>query len=67
MALFDILAVDDELRELLEDEHSNLSSIQKKLKANSGGNVMLRSGFNLVAQGVTSFDEVKRVTMEMNN
>ena len=67
MALFDILAVDDSLRELLEDDHSNLSSIQKKLKESPDGNVMLRSGYGLVAQGVTSWDEVKRVTMEMNN
>ena len=67
MALFDILAVDDSLRELLEDDRSNLSSIQKKLKEGPDGNVMLRTGYGLVAQGVTSFSEVKRVTMEMNN
>ena len=67
MALFEILLVDDELRELLEDEHTNLSNIQKKLKATAEGNAMLRSGYDLVAKGITSLDEVLRVTMELKN
>ena len=67
MALFEILLVDDELRGLLEDEHTNLSNIQKKLKATAEGNAMLRSGYDLVAKGITSLDEVLRVTMELKN
>ena len=66
-ALFDILAVDDELRELLEDEHTNLSNIQKRLKKSAGGNAMVRSGYALAAKGVTSLDEVRRVTMEVTD
>ena len=67
MAVFDILTVNDTLREMLENTNSNLSSINKRLKAAYGGNVMLRSGYNLVTQGITSFEEVIRVTMEMKN
>ena len=67
MAIFDILVVDDELRGLLEDEHTNLSNIQKQLKRSAGGNAMIRSGCNLAARGLTSLDEVRRVTLEVNN
>lgn len=67
MALFDILLVDDELRALLEDEHTNLSNIQKKLQEKTQGNVMERAGLFQVADGVTSFAEVCRVTLELKN
>ena len=67
VALFDILSVDDELRELLEDEHTNLSNIQKRLKKSTGGSLMIRSGYTLAAQGITSTSEVRRVTMEIKN
>ena len=65
MALFDILAVNDELRALLEDEHTNLSNIRKKLECANEGNLMLKGGCSLVAKGVTSFDEIQRVTLEL--
>ncbi len=67
MALFEILMVDDELRELLEDEHTNLSNIQKRLKASTGGNAMIRSGYDAVSKGITSLEEVQRVTLELKN
>ena len=67
MALFEILMVDDELRELLEDEHTNLSNIQKRLKASTGGNAMIRSGYEAVSKGITSLEEVQRVTLELKN
>ena len=67
VALFDILAVNDELRELLEDEHTNLSNIQKRLKSSAGGSAMIRSGYALAAKGITSTDEVRRVTLEVTN
>ena len=67
MALFDILLVDEELRALLEDEHTNLSNIQKKLQEKTQGNVMERAGLFQVADGVTSFAEVCRVTLELKN
>ena len=64
-AIFDILAVNDELRTLLEDEHANLSNIRKKLECINEGNLMFKSGCKLVVQGDTSFEEVQRVTMEL--
>ena len=67
MALFDVLLVDDELRALLEDEHTNLSNIQKKLQTQTQGNVMERAGLCQAADGVTSLDEVCRVTLELKN
>ena len=67
MALFDVLLVDDELRALLEDEHTNLSNIQKKLQTQTQGNVMERSGLLQAADGVTSLAEVFRVTLELKN
>jgi type IV pilus assembly protein PilB len=67
MALFDILMVDEELRSLLEDEHTNLSNIQRKLQARTRGNVMERAGLLQAADGVTSVAEVLRVTLELKN
>ena len=65
IALFDILSVTDTLRAALEDEHTNLSNIRKQLSHAESGNAMLRSGYALVADGVTSIEELQRVTMEI--
>ena len=65
LALFDILTVDDDLRSALEDEHTNLSNIRKQLEHTSRGNAMIRSGCALVAKGITSPEELRRVTMEI--
>ncbi len=65
IALFDILSVNDSLRSALEDEHTNLSNIRKQLAGASCGSAMLRSGYGLVAQGITSPEELQRVTMEI--
>ena len=65
MAIFDILAVNDELRTLLEDEHTNLSNIRKTLEGANEGSLMLKCGCSLVAKGETSFEEIQRVTLEL--
>ena len=67
MAVFDILTVNDELRALLEDEHTNLSNVRRQLEKASHGNVMARSGYALVARGITSVAEVVRVTLDLKN
>ena len=67
MAVFDILTVNDELRALLEDEHTNLSNVRRQLEKASHGNVMARGGYALVAKGITSVAEVVRVTLDLKN
>ena len=67
MAVFDILTVNDELRALLEDEHTNLSNVRRQLEKASHGNVMARAGYALVAKGITSVAEVVRVTLDLKN
>ncbi|MBQ7693689.1 MAG: Flp pilus assembly complex ATPase component TadA [Lentisphaeria bacterium] len=67
MAVFDILTVNDELRALLEDEHTNLSNVRRQLEKASHGNVMARGGYALVARGITSIAEVVRVTLDLKN
>ena len=65
MAVFDILTVSDELRTLLEDEHTNLSDVRRQLESASRGSVMARAGYALVAKGITSIAEVTRVTLDL--
>ena len=67
MAVFDILTVNDDLRALLEDEHTNLSNVRRQLEKASHGNVMARAGYALVAKGITSVAEVIRVTLDLKN
>ena len=64
-AVFDILTIDGELREALGNENVNLASIQNLLEQRTGGNVIAYKAFQLVAAGITTIDEVNRVTFDL--
>ena len=64
-ALFDILTVDDHLRSLLEDTQATLFNVRQELQLANSGNMMLRSGLELAAGGVTSIEEVIHATLEL--
>jgi type II secretory ATPase GspE/PulE/Tfp pilus assembly ATPase PilB-like protein len=65
VALFDILLVDDNLRNLLETNGVTISQIQNEYADVFKVNSMAADGYRLVAQGVTSLDEVERVTFDI--
>ena len=61
-ALFDILAMNSQFRELLERDGTAVTDIQHYLERKHG-DVLTYHGFRLVSQGVTTIDEVSRVAM----
>ena len=65
VALFDILLVDDKLRNLLETNGVTISQIQNEYANVFKVNSMAADGYRLVAQGVTSLEEVERVTFDI--
>ena len=63
-ALFDIMTLDQELRDLLEQENTTAAAIQAYLESRRG-DVMTAQGFALAAQGITTLDEIQRVTLNV--
>ena len=63
--IFDIMIMNSQLRQLLEAEGATLSSIQEYINSEHGSSIMAYKGFRLAAEGMTSIDEVNRVTMNM--
>ena len=64
-ALFDLMIMNNSLRSALEAEGATLSSIKEKIEAEHGSTILAYEGFKLVAAGVTSVDEVERVTLNL--
>ena len=64
-ALFDVMVMDDRLRSIFEDEHTTPASIKAEIEARHGASVMAYEGYKLAAAGVTSVEEVERVTFDM--
>jgi len=64
-ALFDLLVMNNELRSALEAENATLSSIKVQLEKAHGSSILAYEGFKLVADGITSLDEVERVTLNL--
>lgn len=65
IALFDVMTVTNQLRMLFEDENPSLAAIKDEMEKEHGSSLMRFEGFKLVAQGLTSLDEVERVTMNL--
>ena len=59
------MIMNSQLRQLLEAEGATLSSIQEYINSEHGSSIMAYKGFRLAAEGMTSIDEVNRVTMNM--
>ena len=62
VACFDILVVDNHLRSALEASNASLAKIKQEI---SSGHLRLH-GATLAAQGITSLDEVDRITLELD-
>jgi len=65
-ALFDVMVMDDRLRAAFEDEHATLGAIKAEL-ASRGTSVIAYAGYKLAAAGLTSVEEVERVTFDMEH
>jgi type II secretory ATPase GspE/PulE/Tfp pilus assembly ATPase PilB-like protein len=66
VALFDILLVDDKLRNLLETNGATISQIENEYASVFKVNSMAADGYRLVSSGVTSLEEVERVTFDIS-
>ena len=64
-ALFDLMVMDNELRSTLEAEGATLSSIKVQIEKEHGSTVLAYEGYKLAAAGVTSIEEVERVTLNL--
>ncbi len=67
IALFDVLVMDNRLRAALEADGATLSSIKIQIEQEHGSTILAYEGFKLVAAGITSIDEVERVTLNLEN
>ena len=65
IALFDVMRVNNQLRMLFEAENPSLAAIKDEMEKEHGSSLMRFEGFKLVAQGLTSLEEVERVTMNL--
>ncbi len=66
VACFDILIIDSTLRAELEQENVSLSKIKQIADAREVSNNLLYHAATLAAQGITSLNEVDRVTIAMD-
>jgi type IV pilus assembly protein PilB len=64
-ALFDLMVMDNELRSTLEAEGATLSSIKVQIEKEHGSTVLAYEGCKLASEGITSIDEVERVTLNL--
>ena len=64
-AIFDIMVVNHELRNLLEDDATTLATIQAYIEREHGSSMMAYKGYQLVSQGVCSIEEVNRIALNL--
>jgi type IV pilus assembly protein PilB len=62
MALFEIMTMDDEMRELVMNEAS--TSVLRNLARKKGMRSLRESGLMAIYEGLTTIDEVVRETIE---
>ena len=67
IALFDIMIMTNRLREVFEDEHATISTIKIEIENEHGSSIIAYEGYKLAAAGVTSVEEVERVTFDMEH
>ena len=65
VAIFDLMVMNNALRSALEAENATLSSIKEEIEREHGSSIMAYEGFKLVEAGVTSVEEVERVTLNL--
>ena len=64
MALFEIMTVDDEMRELIINEREHLQVLAERYRARRGCGRCVRAGCMAIYEGATTIDEVVRETIE---
>lgn len=67
MAIFDIMVMNNHLREVFEEEHATIGKIKIEIENTYGGSIMAYEGYKLAAAGITSVEEVERVTFDMEH
>ncbi len=67
IALFDLLVMNNSLRAALESEGATLSSIKLKIEAEHGSSILVVEGLKQAAAGMTSMEEVERVTLNLED
>jgi len=65
VAIFDLMVMNNSLRSTLEAENATLSSIKAEIEREHGSSIMAYEGFKLVEAGITSVEEVERVTLNL--
>ena len=65
-ACFEMLVVDSELREELEQENVSLSKIRQFAQARGASGSLPIHGARLAAEGITSLDEIDRITLSLD-
>ena len=66
IACFEMLTIDSELREELEQDDVSLSKIRQFAHAKGVSGSLLLHGAGLAAQGITSPDEIDRITLSLD-
>lgn len=66
VACFEMLIIDSELREELEQDDVSLSKIRQFAQAKGVSGSLLLHGARLAAQGITSLDEIDRITVSLD-
>ncbi len=67
VAIFDIMVMNNRLREIFENEQSTMATVKIELEKEHGSSIMAYEGYKLAAAGITSVDEVARVTFDMEH
>ena len=64
-AIFDIMVVNHQLRNLLESDTATIATIQNYIEKEHGSSMMAYKGYQLVAQGISSVEEVNRIVLDL--
>ena len=67
VAIFDIMVMNNRLREVFEDEHATVSTIKIEIEKEHDSSIIAFEGYRLAAAGITSAEEVERVTFDMEH
>ena len=67
VAIFDIMVMNNRLREIFENENSTMATVKIELEKEHGSSIMAYEGYKLAAAGITSIGEVERVTFDMEH
>lgn len=67
MAIFDIMVMTNSLREIFEKEQTTMATVKIELEKEHGSSTMAYEGYKLAAAGLTSIEEIERVTFDMEH